>query len=865
MSSTIAEILTKVQNSTTNQQTYMQTLKELCEEVGYNQFSIDFLRCLVILFSTDYKTKNVYFERCYDFCIHFVLHMVHIEVQSENLCFIDILLENLLQYLQVKSESIKVHACTFINEILSQHQVPIAENVRENVLHAVLGCLNDSRYAVRLKAIHILQHFQNPQDPTDVVTTVFIQHLCDKEPKIRAEIVGCVYITNESIPILICRCRDIDENVRLSVFKRLANISVKILTIEQRHSALKNGLNDRSQNVKNSVSHKLLPAWLNLYDNDYLTMLKALQLDATDEDIKNTISISEMVLNSLFSSQPIREILEVMHLEDKLMPMEQLTWEVALYWNSLVRHIRSKNLDEYLDKIIPETILFCKYIEKFCSSSPLLVGSVWEQTHHYLILHQLVCLLVDCDISDQASRLYLNQLVVTVLKESQLTEDTIKVIVKYFVKMIPNTNARMDYMCEIISDIRNPLTSQFSQLAINEDSLKEKKLKDELGNLTQQLNKAVQDKDFTTAEKLKHRIESVKNEIAILTRKTNVEENVCKKDDPETITKYLKVIELMLQSSNVNKMNTSVRALKDALFKEMTLIKDVNLRAKYLKCFALLCCIEENSARENIQFFCLPLILYKSKNYCDQSIVLTAVAAVTDFILLYGVNVLVHAESVVSLDSSADFEEMFSNAVTLTDLIEILSSMMDDKDQALREISSEAIVKLLVSNRIQSAMLLSRLILKWFNPNTANDVRLSQILGTFLESLNINSHFIRQLEDAFVPTLQAICLAPVTSPLADVSKINVLKFLVQITDSQSNGNNIHNKIALVLCNEILKDIDAKINTVYVKALLMLNIAEDDDDSTYIEELLNLCEDIRIDSRDKYVLANIIRFINYLKE
>lgn len=65
-----------------------------------------------------------------------------------------------------------------------------------------------------------------------------------------------------------------------------------------------------------------------------------------------------------FSSKPVREILEVLHLENKLIPIEQLTWEVALYWKSLVRHIRSKNLDEYLDQIMPETLQFCKYIEK---------------------------------------------------------------------------------------------------------------------------------------------------------------------------------------------------------------------------------------------------------------------------------------------------------------------------------------------------------------------------------------------------------------------------------------------------------------------------------------------------------------------
>lgn len=65
-------------------------------------------------------------------------------------------------------------------------------------------------------------------------------------------------------------------------------------------------------------------------------------------------------------------------------------------------------------------------------------------------------------------------------------------------------------------------------------------------------------------------------------------------------------------------------------------------------------------------------------------------------------------------------------------------------------------------------------------------------------------------------------------------------------------NNIHNNIALILCSEILKDICAKMNAVYVKALLMLNISKDD--STYIEELLDLCEDIRTVSAETFELV-----------
>lgn len=44
----------------------------------------------------------------------------------------------------MKSESIRVHACKFIDEILSKYEVSVAENTRENIVHVLLGCLNVS-------------------------------------------------------------------------------------------------------------------------------------------------------------------------------------------------------------------------------------------------------------------------------------------------------------------------------------------------------------------------------------------------------------------------------------------------------------------------------------------------------------------------------------------------------------------------------------------------------------------------------------------------------------------------------------------------------------------------------------------------
>ena len=65
----------------------------------------------------------------------------------------------------------------------------------------------------------------------------------------------------------------------------------------------------------------------------------------------------------------------------------------------------------------------------------------------------------------------------------------------------------------------------------------------------------------------------------------------------------------------------------------------------------------------------------------------------------------------------------------MSTLIPFLSSSSED----LRTTAVEGACKLLLSNRINDPQLLSRLLILFYNPTTAEDVRLRQCLSVFFQ------------------------------------------------------------------------------------------------------------------------------------
>ena len=87
----------------------------------------------------------------------------------------------------------------------------------------------------------------------------------------------CIGATRLTLPHVIKRTLDIDENVRKVAYKFIADkVHIRSLTIAKREEIIRRGLNDRNENVRNVVSKDLVPSWLRFCNESIVELLYAL-------------------------------------------------------------------------------------------------------------------------------------------------------------------------------------------------------------------------------------------------------------------------------------------------------------------------------------------------------------------------------------------------------------------------------------------------------------------------------------------------------------------------------------------------------------------------------------------------------------
>lgn len=134
-------------------------------------------------------------------------------------------------------------------------------------------------------------------------------------------------------------------------------------------------------------------------------------------------------------------------------------------------------------------------------------------------------------------------------------------------------------------------------------------------------------------------------------------------------------------------------------------------------------------------------------------------------------------------------------------------------------------------------------------------MKLHQYLGVFLVNFNLEPHAGKQYCDAYVPTLSAVCTAPVNSPLAIVSIDKLTKFLSHVTSPGiTEKPELHEEIAKLLVKEIENDMyNTKNNIVYSKALLTLEVSSRNEE--FIDSMLEMCQEL-INVSHLYILLHV---------
>ncbi len=144
----------------------------------------------------------------------------------------------------------------------------------------------------------------------------------------------------------------------------LYRVHVRSLSIANRVKILKYGLNDRSPNVKAVVTDKLIPAWVASMDGSFFTLLRGL-------DVEGCSDIASDVLNVWFRTLNYNEITSILKLnEDRLVLVETLKPEVAIYWRTAVEFLHKEGVhaNDALETILPEMTAFGNYVKQYVTT-----------------------------------------------------------------------------------------------------------------------------------------------------------------------------------------------------------------------------------------------------------------------------------------------------------------------------------------------------------------------------------------------------------------------------------------------------------------------------------------------------------------
>lgn len=278
----------------------------------------------------------------------------------------------LLDHHEMESSGARLKVCLLVNRLLKLlgEEAEIDDELYQKIYDNMLERLKDKVAEIRAQAVNALQRLQDPSDEGCPIIKAFIFHMgCDPSPIVRKAIVRCIGATRLTLPHILKRTLDVDENVRKAAYKFIADkVHIRSLTIAKREEIIRRGLTDRNDNVRKVVAKDLVPSWLRFCNASIVELLYA--LDVGNSDGKT----AKEVLTVLFNGVPYEELVgafQYLEPNTKLIPHQKLSPETATYWRNLATYLHNESevkgvasATPFLEDFMPELTQFCNYVRQ---------------------------------------------------------------------------------------------------------------------------------------------------------------------------------------------------------------------------------------------------------------------------------------------------------------------------------------------------------------------------------------------------------------------------------------------------------------------------------------------------------------------
>ncbi|XP_042530706.1 condensin complex subunit 3 isoform X2 [Dipodomys spectabilis] len=817
-------------------------------------------------------------ERVIEFAAKFVTSFHQLDTnndeEEEDDGILNYLFTFLLKSHEANSNAVRFRVCQLINKLLGSmpENAQIDDDLFDKIMEAMLIRSKDKIPNVRIQAVLALSRLQDPKDdecPVVNAYTTLIEN--DLNPEVRRAVLSCIAPSAKTLSKIVERTKDVKETVRKLAYQVLAEkVHMRAMSIAQRVMLLQQGLNDRSDAVKQAMQKHLLQGWLRFTEGNILELLHRL-------DVENSSEVAVSVLNALFVVTPLTELVEICKNNDdrKLIPVETLTPEIALYWRALCDYLKSKGDEgeEFLEQILPETVVYAEYLLSYIQSIPA-VDEEQRNDFSYIgnlmtrefIGQQLILMIKSLDTSEEGGRKRL----VAILQETLTLPTTpislVSLLVERLLHIITDDSKRTQIVTEIISEIRAPIvTISVNPSDTRKKELKVAEIKVKLIEAKEALENCITLQDFDQASKLKEEIRALENakvELLKETEQLEIKEVQTEKNDVETLQKCLVLCYELLKQMSIS---TGISATMNGIIESLILPGIVSIYpvVRNLAVLCLGCCGLQNQDFASKHLVLLLQVLQID----DVTIKISALKSIFDQLMTFGIEPFktktIKAPqgegAEIRSNDELDVKEA-EEATAAKNVLKLLSDFLDSEVSELRTGAVEGLAKLMFSGLLVSSRILSRLILLWYNPVTEEDIRLRHCLGVFFPMFAYASRINQEcFEEAFLPTLQTLANAPASSPLAEIDIMNVAELLVDLTrpsglNPQAKNSQdyqaltVHDNLAVKICNEILTSPCSPEIRIYTKALNSLELS-----SSISKDLLVLLNEILEQVKDRTCL------------
>ncbi|KAM7341580.1 chromosome associated protein G [Cochliomyia hominivorax] len=852
----IYTIMSKVQLNETFHKKYIKELKQLYEKMDHDAFIFTFIKMIKTAMVAE--ETNEFAHTTLLFCAKFVSSF---EVEETHPLLADIC-RWLLTTIS-NNPHIRFRLCQFVNMILNAlgNEATLDDVICDSIMEYMVGRLVDISPSVRVQAILAMQRLQVPDNPDDPVLRSYQYHLCsDPSPRVRQAVITSMGRNYHTIPYILDRLWDIDEKVRRHTYLHMSSYPVRSYKVSQRLTLLEQGLNDRSESVRKVVTNVMLQQWIESYQKDLVSLIGALKLDSNESEINRFRKIGKQVLREIFKRQNKGDMISCLCIEEegdyyRCVPFDKLNLEMSFYWQCVTEYLQNEMAEE-LDQVVPELSKFCDYIESYCKSRKTEMDKFEAMEFQYILL-SLMEILYTFDLGDEIGRGNLQKLLHHLLKSCTLDEKVIEVIVKCSENLITEQDTRHQFFLDIIHDIcglnakqqdlvhdRNLISELLADSTDADLSLKLSSLKVKILDLEEQEMNFVQKKDYVRAQQIIEEkniaTEEFTNLLRPLLEKRNNNSGDAAQPQFSKVVKYdcilrsLQITYYMVASKRVKTLgHTTCRLYNDFIFRNIA-SNQIAIRDWALKCGAAFSMLYEPLAKD--VFDELYAQFFKNHNI---RIWETAITCIFELLDRYGVDSFAVQEEQNKSKKTGrqlyntlefiDADDDTRQSTTLgqgVGVIYMMSHFLDTcDDMCIVRAIINGFCRLVLHGHIENRDIMEKLLLRYFNPSTEPEI--NQILGVFLENL-IQNRKQNLLQPCLMITVNSVLCAPYDSPLHDIRPETITRFIIDATRpeavSVNNGENSHNKLALVFLNEMLNNSNNKeLCKLLAKELITLEV------------------------------------------